>query len=124
MHVRNFTKANPDKKVAMDKNYYARNGEAIRKRAVVQGREWRQANPERRRARVAAYKAAKARRTPPWVDLLAMEKFYVACPKDHEVDHIIPLRGKLVSGLHVLSNLQYLTTKANRSKGNSYDPNY
>ena len=36
------------------------------------------------------------------------------------VDHIIPLKGKLVSGLHVAANLQVLTETANKAKGNSF----
>ncbi len=36
----------------------------------------------------------------------------------YEIDHIIPLRGKLVCGLHVLSNLRIMEKAKNRSKGN------
>jgi 5-methylcytosine-specific restriction endonuclease McrA len=38
--------------------------------------------------------------------------------KGFEVDHIIPLNGKQVSGLHTLINLQVLPISINRSKGN------
>jgi hypothetical protein len=37
----------------------------------------------------------------------------------HEVDHIIPLRGRAVSGLHVHTNLQILSRTQNRAKQNS-----
>jgi hypothetical protein len=39
----------------------------------------------------------------------------------HEVDHIIPLRGKLVSGLHVIANLRVVTRSENRRKSKRYD---
>lgn len=38
----------------------------------------------------------------------------------HQVDHIIPIKGKFVSGLHVEANLQIITAEANRKKYNSY----
>ena len=41
--------------------------------------------------------------------------------KHHHVDHIIPLHGKLVSGLHVESNLQVITQAANCTKSNKYE---
>ena len=59
-------------------------------------------------------------RTPAWSQKEAIRLFYNNCPQGYEVDHIIPLQGKLVSGLHVLENLQYLPMAENRSKGNHY----
>lgn len=59
-------------------------------------------------------------RTPPWSELLEISDFYANCPKGFHVDHEIPLRGKNVSGLHVLSNLKYLLAADNLSKGNRY----
>ena len=62
--------------------------------------------------------AARRKRVPAWADRIAIQKFYRACPKGYEVDHVIPLQGENVSGLHVLENLQYLTRKDNRRKSN------
>lgn len=59
-------------------------------------------------------------RTPAWADLEAIKFFYECCPAGCHVDHIIPLRGKLVSGLHVENNLQWLPATDNFKKGNSY----
>lgn len=84
-------------------------------------RRWRLANPERRRANNAAYHAAKLQRTPPWADMAAIQRFYESCPDGLQVDHIAPLRGKMISGLHVIENLQYLRPFDNRSKGNQFD---
>ena len=69
-------------------------------------------------ARIARRRAAVEQRTPAWTDLDAIQAFYAACPPGHHVDHIIPLRGRTVSGLHVLNNLQYLPAAENLSKAN------
>lgn len=56
--------------------------------------------------------------TPKWANIKIIEDIYNNCPEGCHVDHIIPLQGKLVSGLHVETNMQYLTAHENIVKGN------
>jgi len=64
---------------------------------------------------------AKRKQVPPWADVEKIKQIYLNRPKGFHVDHIIPLQGKLVSGLHVENNLQYLPAKENISKHNFYE---
>ena len=57
--------------------------------------------------------------TPSWANLDIIQRIY-DCAETAHVDHIVPLRGELVCGLHVENNLQYLTPEENLSKGNKY----
>jgi len=58
---------------------------------------------------------------PKWADRNKIREVYMNCPKGYHVDHIVPLKGKLVSGLHVVENLQYLTANENNRKHNKYE---
>lgn len=64
----------------------------------------------------------KIHRAPSWLtaaDLLEMEEIYKTAKQlGLHVDHILPLKGKTVSGLHVPSNLQMIPAALNMAKGN------
>jgi hypothetical protein len=63
---------------------------------------------------------AEIRQRPKWADMAKIREIYVNRPEDCHVDHIVPLRGKNVCGLHVEYNLQYLPIKENMKKHNTY----
>jgi hypothetical protein len=85
-------------------------------------RQWKLENPLKVQALGAKRRAAVLRRLPKWADLKAIELFYENRPPGMEVDHIVPLQGRNVSGLHVEYNLQYLTPTENYRKNNKWDP--
>lgn len=108
--------ANPEKKKALDKAW--RDANPGKAKAAVKA--WCEANPQKLTAFSAKRRTKKLQRTPLWADLDAIKAIYENCPPGYHVDHIIPLQGKLVSGLHVPENLQYLTPEENISKGNKF----
>lgn len=139
---------NRDKTRAAQKRYYEANRETcdakVREchesnRAYYSEKslEWARANRERhletrRRsyAKNSAVEIARVRRRQGRIrhgemlmsraELAEVQGMYDFCRifSGFEVDHVIPLNGKDVSGLHVLGNLQVLSKSANRSKGN------
>lgn len=72
--------------------------------------------------KTAERKAAKRHRTPEWADLNSVKKVYEECPDGMTVDHVLPLQGETVSGLHIAENLQYLTLSDNSRKSNRFRP--
>ena len=94
--------------------------EEYREASLRLSSEWRSNNPEKMKSYFATRRAKKELRNAAWANKRAIQEIYNNCPPGHEVDHIIPLNGKLVSGLHVENNLQYLTVEENAKKGNRY----
>lgn len=87
--------------------------------------KYRKNNPEKYRASRSLHGQLLRKRKPKWFDLKKAADVYKMASLmtkstgvKHHVDHIIPLRGKNVSGLHVHYNLQVITAIDNLRKGN------
>ena len=116
-----FAKTNKQKSVRQFKNKPEHNRACLK---------WMKQNPDKVNATNAKRRAFKLQRTPKWLTqkhLDDISHFYKQAREltkttgiIHHVDHIIPLKGKTVSGLHVPSNLQVIPASDNCSKGNAY----
>jgi hypothetical protein len=89
---------------------------------LLQGREYTKKNPVKVRAKCAKRRATKLQRTPLWYSSAAVAAIYKELKPGYHIDHIVPLQGEFVSGLHWAHNLQMLPASANCSKGNKFNP--
>jgi len=121
-----WVKDNQDKVVANSKKRYEEKKSDIKSYVA----EYKRKNPSVANASRAKRRASKQLRTPKWLTDIDFERIQTQyklaeiLTKLHNepwhVDHIIPLQGKLVSGLHVPSNLQVILGSENCSKQNSF----
>ena len=121
-----YRKTNKEIMAASGAVYRKTNKEPIAARIAA----WQKDNKAAVNATDAKRRSAKLDRTPKWTteeDLETIKHIYIIANQfsksfgtEYQVDHIIPLQGELVSGLHVPSNLQIITAKENQIKGNKY----
>lgn len=117
-----WAKENPEKNRANSQRWYEGNKEKANElRNTYRQNRWDEHYRFVYRSYRGKRRAALMQRTPPWADLDAINVFYKMCPEGMHVDHIVPLQGKSVSGLHVIDNLQYLEARENLQKGNRYE---
>lgn len=137
-YIRAWCEANPEKVRAINAAYYKRHKDKLDAKAAAwnkanpekvktNGKTYRKANPEKRNADAAKAHASKIQRIPAWANPEKINEWYEAAAFATEifeipieVDHIVPLHGKHVSGLHVDYNMQLLTQEANRKKRNTF----
>jgi hypothetical protein len=138
---RNYRINNIDKELARDKAYKEKNKEQLalnrinryRKNPeaeIAKVREWQKLNPDKVNASQAKRRANQLKATPSWLtdsQWLEIKNFYALAKKleketgiKYHVDHIIPLKGKNICGLHVPWNLQLLTAEQNLVKSNKF----
>lgn len=107
-------------------NWYKNNPE----KAVAKARLYAKRHPAKVNARTMRRFAAQLQRTPKWLTNTHHDQtgaFYAVATKltkefgiPMQVDHIVPLQGKNVSGLHVPWNLQVISAQDNARKNNKY----
>jgi hypothetical protein len=114
---RRWTTNNRDKSNASSLKWVRANYAKV----LADNKRWRAANKDRCSAYTREYQAAKLCAMPAWLSSALkeqMRQIYAFRPDGHHVDHIIPLQGENVCGLHVPWNLQYLPAADNLRKGN------
>lgn len=127
-----------DYMVEKNRSYYAKNADAVnaQKREyrvenlemlTAANRVWRAANPHVHRHHNSSRKKMTKRATPPWADMVSIRAVYAEAERLsietgvlHHVDHIVPLKGDNVCGLHVHWNLRPLPWRDNLSKKNKF----
>lgn len=131
-----WAKANAEKVRESRKRYEEKNLEKVtayrtsekfkqitRKNVIKYQRKY----PEKTVAKVRKRQMLKLKATPLWVNYTRIEALYSLAAmltnstgEKHHVDHIIPIKNKLVCGLHVYENLRVIPAKQNLAKSNKF----
>jgi hypothetical protein len=100
----------------------------LKEKLIEYGKQHYENNKHLYVARLNKRRACKVSATPAWADLDAIKCIYKRSRQIsietgilHHVDHIVPLQGETVNGLHVEYNLQIIPAKQNLSKANKLE---
>lgn len=125
MRRRRYYRKNRKEILEKSKEYY------YTKRDFEKAREAQRRHYENHKERYEIWRMEKKQRVPVWFSELDQFVSDQACDLremrnectgiEWHIDHIIPLKGKKVSGLHVWNNLQVIPAVENLRKGNSYE---
>lgn len=114
---------NPEKIRTYRKRHYQDN----KGKRAESNKQWNLNNPAKRAEYARDYYWLKTKAIPAWANSDIIKGFYhlrnlmtLIHNKPYEVDHIVPLQGVNVCGLHTHTNLQVLTQSENASKGNRF----
>jgi hypothetical protein len=124
-HHQAYRASNRQRMKAYNAEMYVARRDAEKQRCA----EYFQQNKAARASYVAKRKAAKINATPAWADSALIKMLYTTRQYMTEqtgfewhVDHVVPLQGRNVCGLHVHNNLRVVPRQFNLQKGNNYDP--
>jgi len=123
-YQRAYREANAVKIAERDRAYREANAVKIAER----NRAYYEANPHLVNAQTARRRAAQLQRTVAWSDAVAIATLYEIAARvsrctgiKHHVDHVVPLQGRKVSGLHVPLNLRVVPAPLNLRKNNRFE---
>jgi len=121
-YYKNRAQADPERRKKYDSAYRIKN--------PTYAKEYYESNKHEFIGRVNKRRSKAGYATPAWADKAKMRLMYRLVSNlnrlhgyvKYHVDHIVPLQGKFVSGLHVHNNLQILGALENKSKFNKWEP--
>jgi hypothetical protein len=116
------------------REYFAQRYKEKKDHILATNKAYRVSNPQKNAAKETKRRAAKINRTPKWLtpdDLWMIEQAYELASLrtkifgfKWQVDHVLPLQGKIVSGFHVPENLQVIPACVNQKKSNLYEVSF